>query len=370
MQRRCRLSEDGIIDQMNMTKIVEIEGWKIGPENPCFIVGEIGINHNGDPQRAMEMINAIADAGADCVKFQTFRAKEFLVDEDLTYTYFSQGKEVTESQLDMFQRCEFDWSEFENLFAHVRERGLVPLSTPTDRDAVDFLDGIGVGAFKVGSDDIVYTPFLRYLAKKGKPVIISSGMADARDIRRAVKTIEEAGNNQIIVCHCVSEYPVPEERVNLRKISELRKFLEHPIGYSDHSQGLTAAMGAVALGACYFERHFTLDKGLPGPDHWFAADPEDLKSLVAGIRQIEKNLGAGALHASDEEKKMKLLARRSIVAAVELSADHCIVEGDLAFRRPGTGLMPHEMNKVVGKHTREKVAAGTMLDINMLKDEA
>jgi len=195
-------------------------------------------------------------------------------------------------------------------------------------------------------------------------------MADARDIRRAVKTIEEAGNNQIIVCHCVSEYPVPEERVNLRKISELRKFLKHPIGYSDHSQGLTAAMGAVALGACYFERHFTLDKGLPGPDHWFAADPEDLKSLVAGIRQIEKNLGAGALHASDEEKKMKLLARRSIVAAVELSADHCIVEGDLAFRRPGTGLMPHEMNKVVGKHTREKVAAGTMLDINMLKDEA
>ena len=355
---------------MNMTKIVEIEGWKIGPENPCFIVGEIGINHNGDPQRAMEMINAIADAGADCVKFQTFRAKEFLVDEDLTYTYFSQGKEVTESQLDMFQRCEFDWSEFENLFAHVRERGLVPLSTPTDRDAVDFLDGIGVGAFKVGSDDIVYTPFLRYLAKKGKPVIISSGMADARDIRRAVKTIEETGNNQIIVCHCVSEYPVPEEHVNLRKISELRKFLEHPIGYSDHSQGLTAAMGAVALGACYFERHFTLDKGLPGPDHWFAADPEDLKSLVAGIRQIEKNLGAGALHASDEEKKMKLLARRSIVAAVELSADHCIVEGDLAFRRPGTGLMPHEMNKVVGKHTREKVAAGTMLDINMLKDEA
>jgi len=352
-----------------MTKIVEIEGRKIGLENPCFIVGEIGINHNGDPQRAMKMIDAIADAGASCVKFQTFRAKEFLADESLTYTYFSQGKEVTESQMDMFQRCEFDWSEFENLFTHVRKRGLIPLSTPTDHDAVDFLDRIGVGAFKVGSDDIVYTPFLRYIAEKGKPVIISSGMADAEDIRRAVEAIEETGNDQIIVCHCVSEYPTPEEHVNLRKISELRKFLEHPVGYSDHSQELTAAMGAVALGACYFERHFTLDKTLPGPDHWFAADPEDLKSLVAGIRQIEKNLGTGTLRASNEEEKMKPLARRSIVAAVDLEAGHVITEKDLTYRRPGTGLMPYEADRIIGRRVLRGVAAGTMLAMDMLAEE-
>ncbi len=355
---------------MNMTKTVEIEGRKIGPGNPCFIVGEIGINHNGDPQRAMEMINAIADAGADCVKFQTFRAEEFLVDESLTYTYFSQGKEVTESQMDMFQRCEFDWSEFEGLFAHVRERGLIPLSTPTDRDAVDFLEKMGVGAFKIGSDDIVYTPFLEYVAAKGKPVIISSGMADAEDIRRAVKTIEETGNDQIIVCHCVSEYPTPEEHVNLRKISELGKLLEHPVGFSDHSQGLTAAMGAVALGACYFERHFTLDKELPGPDHWFAANPEDMKNLVTGIRQMEKNLCAGALRVSDEEEEMKQLARRSIVAAVDLEAGHVIRDSDFAYQRPGTGLMPYEATRIIGRRTGREIPAGTMLDFDMLEEEA
>jgi N-acetylneuraminate synthase/N,N'-diacetyllegionaminate synthase len=352
-----------------MSKIVDIEGRKIGPGNPCFIVGEIGINHNGDPQRAMEMIDAIADAGADCVKFQTFRAEEFLVDEDLTYTYFSQGKEVTESQMDMFQRCEFDWSEFKDLFAHVRERGLIPLSTPTDRDAVDFLDGAGVGAFKVGSDDIVYTPFLSYMAKKGKPVIISSGMADAEDIKRAVKTIEETGNDQIIVCHCVSEYPAPEEHVNLRKISEMRKFIKHPVGYSDHSQGLTAAMGAVALGACYFERHFTLDKELPGPDHWFAADPGDMKNLVTGIRQIEKNLGAGALCASDNEEKMKPLMRRSIVAALDLEAGHIITEEDLAYQRPGNGLMPYAADRIIGRRVLRDIAAGTVLAMDMLEKE-
>ena len=355
---------------MDMTKIVEIEVRKIGPGNPCFIVGEIGINHNGDPQRAMEMIDAIADTGASCVKFQTFKAKEFLVDESLTYTYFSQGKKVTESQLDMFQRCEFDWSEFKNLFSHVRERGLIPLSTPTDRHAVDFLDGIGIGAFKVGSDDIVYTQFLRYIAEKGKPVIISSGMADTEDINRAVKTIEETGNDQIIVCHCVSEYPTPEERVNLRKISELKKLLEHPVGYSDHSQGLTAVVGAVALGACYFERHFTLDKELPGPDHWFAADSEDMKSLVTGIRQIEKNLGAGTFRASDEEEKMKSLARRSIVAAVDLEAGHVICDGDLAYQRPGTGLMPYEAVHIIGRRTGRVIPAGTILALDMLEEES
>jgi N-acetylneuraminate synthase/N,N'-diacetyllegionaminate synthase len=355
---------------MNMTKTVEIEGRKIGPGNPCFIVGEIGINHNGDPQRAMEMIDAIADAGADCVKFQTFRAQEFLADESLTYTYCSQGEEITESQMEMFQRCEFDWSEFEGLFTHVRERGLIPLSTPTDRDAIDFLEEMGVGAFKVGSDDIVYTPFLGYIARKGKPVIISSGMADAGDIKRAVKAIEEAGNDQIIVCHCVSEYPTPEEHVNLRKISELGKLLEHPVGFSDHSQGLTAAMGAVAMGACYFERHFTLDKELPGPDHWFAADPEDMKSLVTGIRQMEQNLGAGTLRVSDEEEEMKQLARRSIVAAVDLEAGHVIRDDDLAYQRPGTGLMPYEATRIIGRRTGRAIPASTVLALDMLEEEA
>ncbi len=261
---------------------IEIEGRRIGPGEPAFIIVEVGVNHNGDPELARRMVDAIAESGADCVKFQTFCAEEFCNSPDETYTYKSQGKEVTESMLAMFQRLEFKREEFAGLFEHARKRGLIPLSTPTDRGAVDLLDGLGAQAFKVGSDDLVYSPFLEYVAAKGKPVIISTGMADAADVDRAVAAIQGAGNDRIVILHCVSLYPTPEDKVNLRKIETLRGL--HPeavIGFSDHSQGATACLGAVALGACVLEKHFTLDKNLPGPDHWFSADPPNWASWYA-----------------------------------------------------------------------------------------
>ena len=182
-------------------------GHQVGPGHPCFIVAEIGVNHNGDPDTALTMIDAIADAGADSVKFQTFSAEEFCNGPEETYEYVSQGKVVKESMLAMFQRLELKREEFARLFDHARDRGLIPLSTPTDRGAVDLLECLDAGAFKIGSDDLVYTPFLEYVASKGRPMIVSTGMADAAEIGRAVEAIRAGGNDRILLLHCVSQYP-------------------------------------------------------------------------------------------------------------------------------------------------------------------
>lgn len=343
-------------------KHIEIEGRRIGPGEPAFIIAEVGVNHNGDPGLAREMVDAIADAGVDCVKFQTFCAEEFCNSPEETYTYQSQGREVTESMLEMFRRLEFRREEFAGLFEHARKRGLIPLSTPTDRQAVDLLESIGAPAFKVGSDDLVYTPFLDYVARKGKPVIISSGMAEASDVDRAVAAIRAAGNEQIAVLHCVSLYPTPEDRVNLRKIATLKALHEDlVVGFSDHSQGWTACLGAVALGAHVLEKHFTLDKNLPGPDHWFSADPAELTSLVREVRRLEANLGGGGMTPSAEEREMARLARRSIVTARDIPAGTVISEADLAFKRPGAGLMPYELQRVLGARARRGLASGTII---------
>lgn len=348
--------------------LVQIENRHIGPGYPCFIVAEVGVNHNGDPEIAHRMVDAIADAGVDCVKFQTFSADEFVNDPEDTCEYVSQGKLVRESMLDMFRRLELKREEFAGLFAHVRERSLIPLSTPTDRAAADLLDDLGAGAFKIGSDDLVYTPFLRYVAGKGKPMIISTGMAGLGDVERAIDAIQQTGNDRIVVLHCVSLYPTPDDEVNLRNIGALQAQYDLPVGFSDHTFGITAALGAVALGACVIEKHFTLDRNMPGPDHRFSADPEELAALVREVRRLEKNLGSVRFRLSPKEQEMAALCHRSIVAARDLPAGHVITEGDLAFRRPGTGLKPYEMDKVVGRRCRAPIGAGTLLDLNLLED--
>ena len=348
---------------------IRIEDREIGQCRPCFIIAEVGVNHNGDPELAMKMVEAAAEAGADCVKFQTFRAQEFVNDAEETYTYTSKGREVTESMLEMFQRLELKQEDFARLFEHTRELGLVPLSTPTDREAVDLLDELGAEAFKIGSDDLVYTPFLEYVAAKGKPVILSTGMAGMEDVERAVAAVCGAGNEQIILLHCVSLYPTPDDQVNLHRIAALRERFGLAVGFSDHSSGITAALGAVALGGCMVEKHFTLNRDLPGPDHWFSADPAELKELVSALRRMEAHLGAEDAALGEGEQDMASLAHRSIVASADLPAGHCIGEDDLAFRRPGTGLMPYEVDKVIGRRTRGAIAAGTMLDIDMFEDE-
>jgi N,N'-diacetyllegionaminate synthase len=348
-------------------RTLRIEHRLIGDAQPCFVMAEIGINHNGDEALAHRMIDIIADTGADCVKFQTFSAEEFMNGPDQQFEYVSQGNTVRESMLAMFKRHELATDSFSRLFSHARDRGLIPLSTPTDNRAVDLLDKIGVGAFKIGSDDLVYTPFIEYVSRKGKPVILSTGMADAADIERAISTLLAAGNEHIVVLHCVSVYPTPNADVNLLRIQTLRDQYPYPIGFSDHSSGITAAVGAVALGACAIEKHFTLDRNLPGPDHHFSADPAELATLVREIRKVEAQLGSPQLLPARGEAEMAALARRSIVVGRDLPAGHVVSETDLVYRRPGTGMMPYERDRVIGKRTRHAILVNTLLTLDMVE---
>ena len=365
----CPWGEKPMSAVIVMPPEIVIEGRAIGPGHPCFIIAEVGVNHNGNVDTALAMIDAIAETDADCVKFQTFSAEEFINNPDETYEYISQGEVVRESQMAMFKRLELERSEFSRLFARAREKGLIPLSTPTDRPAVDLLDDLGAGAFKVGSDDLVYTPFLEYVASKGKPVIISTGMADTDDIERAIEAIRNAGNDRICVLHCVSLYPTPDAKVNLRKITTLLERFPVPIGFSDHSDGIVAGLGAVALGACVVEKHFTLDRNMPGPDHRFSMDPEELAALVSGIRRMEANMGDGAIVPAPGEIEMRRIARRSIVAARDLPAGHIISEDDLVYQRPGTGLMPYEADKVIDREVRVAIAEKELITLHRLQEK-
>jgi N,N'-diacetyllegionaminate synthase len=346
--------------------MITIEQRAIGNGEPAFIIAEAGVNHNGDPATAMRMVDAAAAAKVDCVKFQTFTAEEFVGNAEDTYEYVSQGKAQKESMLAMFRRLELKRDEFGRLFSRARALGLIPLSTPADRAAVDLLESLGVGGFKIGSDDLVYTPFLRYVAEKGKPMILSTGMASTADIDRAVRTIEATGNRQILLLHCVSQYPTPEGDVNLRKISALKSRYDYPVGFSDHSVGTTAALGAIALGACVLEKHFTLDRSLPGPDHRFSADSEELAALVRDVRRLEKNLGTSALVPTMTEEQMAKLCHRSIVAVTALSSGTVLETEHLGFKRPGTGLMPYELESVVGRRLRQSVEPGMQIKRSML----
>jgi len=346
--------------------MIKIENRQIGDGAPSFVIAEVGVNHNGDLDVAKNMVDAIAAAGADCVKFQTFDAEEFNNSANETYTYISQGKSVTESMLAMFKRLELEKEDFARLYDHARGLGLIPLSTPTDRVAVDLLDDLGTGAFKIGSDDIVYTPFLDYVARKGKPVIISTGMAAIDDIDRAVATIRDAGNDQIIILHCVSLYPTPDESVNLRRMQQIMGRYGCPVGFSDHSSGVTAAAGAVAMGACIVEKHFTLDKNMPGPDHHFSMNPAELAQMTSTIRQLERCLGSGNLDPTQEELDMRDISRRSIVVVRDLPQGHTIDTSDLAYRRPGTGLLPFETPNLVGRRLKRALPARTLISMDDL----
>jgi N,N'-diacetyllegionaminate synthase len=339
-------------------QVIKIEGRDVGVGQPCFIIAEIGVNHNGDVNLAHKMVDAIAESGADCVKFQTFHAEEFCNDRSAIYEYVSQGRAVRESMLEMFKRLQLQDGEHHALFAHARDRGLVPLSTPTDAAAVYLLAGLGIGAYKVGSDDLVYTDFIDLVARQGKPMIISTGMADADDVLRAINVIDAVGNNEIIFLHCVSEYPTSDASVNMRKIEALRALTGYPIGFSDHSWGITAPLGAVALGACVIEKHFTLDRNMAGPDHRFSCDPKELGDLVCEIRRMEAQLGSADIRPTPAEVEMRKLCRRSIVAARDLSSGTVIAEADLTYQRPGTGLLPYEAPRLIGRRLSGSIPKG------------
>jgi N-acetylneuraminate synthase/N,N'-diacetyllegionaminate synthase len=337
-----------------MGKKIKFADRLIGEGTPCFIVAEAGVNHNGDANLAKKLIDLAKKAGADAVKFQTFRAEDIVTKSAEKAEYQKETTGTQESQYEMIKRLELSEKDFVELHAYAQSKEIIFISTPFDQKSVDLLSRLDVPAFKVSSGEITNIPLLKYIAKKKKPVILSTGMATLKEIGEALKIIQQETKN-IILLHCVSSYPARIEDMNLKVMDTLRQAFKLPVGLSDHTVGISIPIAAVALGACVIEKHFTLDKSLPGPDHRASLEPHELEQMIKAIRDVEKAIGNGRKTLAAEEKKNKKVARRSLVARVDIPKGTVITEEMLDLKRPGVGIEPKYMSTVIGRKTRESI---------------
>ena len=321
-----------------------------------FIIAEAGVNHNGDLEKAKKMIKVAAEAGADVVKFQTFKAEK-LVSSSAKKAQYQQNNigETDESQFNMLKKLELPYDWHQELIDYAKTHTIQFASTGFDEESVDFLANLGQSFFKIPSGEITNLPYLQHIASKGKPTILSTGMADLQEIVDAVDVLLGAGlsKEKITVLHCNTEYPTPMEDVNLKAMLHIKQVLQVKIGYSDHTLGIEVPIAAAALGATVIEKHFTLDRTLPGPDHLASLEPNELKAMVQGIRNIEKALsGSGIKSPSKSESKNKIVARKSILLNKDLVAGTILTKEDLEIKRPGNGISPMKINEVIGKELK------------------
>jgi len=348
-------------------KEVEILGRKLGHGHRCFILAEAGVNHNGDVDLARKLVDAAVAANADAVKFQTFKAERLASRSAPKAEYQLKTTGSEESQLEMLKGLELpDWA-YRDLIDYCRQKGIAFLSTPFDESSADMLDEMGMGAFKLPSGEITNLPFIRHTAAKGKPVILSTGMSSLGEVEAAVRAIEDAGNPDLVLLHCVSNYPAAPSDVNLRAMHTLSVAFGLPVGYSDHTEGIDVTLAAVALGACLIEKHFTLDRDLPGPDHQASLEPDELARMVQGIRVVEAAMGDGRKRQTAGEASTASVARRSLVAAMDIAAGTVLGDDMVAAMRPGTGLPPAMRTFVVGRVLRCDVSRGQLLQLEMLE---
>jgi N,N'-diacetyllegionaminate synthase len=348
-----------------MTEIV-INGRPIGAGHPPFIIAEVGINHNGVLAQALAMVRVAKAAGADAVKFQTFKAAEFVGNSEQLFTYRSQGKEVTESMLAMFQRYELPRQAWSEIKAECDAQGITFMSTPQNRSDLDLLLEIGVPAIKVGSDDFTNLPLIRRYAETGLPLILSCGMSDLAEVHEALDAAGALDGYAAALLLCTSQYPTPPEDVNLRKLKTLQAaFPDLVVGFSDHTQGPLASSLAVAMGAVIFEKHFTLDHGLPGPDHWFSENPESLQRWVDGIRCAGLMLGRPLIRPTSAELANKKEFQRVIVSAKPISTGEFFSSDNLCMRRVpgGNGLPPRYIDLLIGRGARRSYEPGEPIEL-------
>jgi len=322
----------------------------------CTIIAEAGVNHNGDAEMARLLVKAAKRAGADAVKFQTFRAEALVVRDAAKARYQLQTTDPGESQYEMLRKLELTHETQAELAGLCGGEGIEFLSTPYNFEDVDFLDSLGVRAFKLASIHLVERPFLEYVARKGKTMIVSTGMGTLEDVTEAVRAIRGVADVPVILLQCTTNYPSAPEDANLRAMRTMREALGLPVGYSDHTQSETCCVAAVALGAVMIEKHFTLDRALAGPDHSSAADPEEFARLVQRIRETERALGTGKKAPSAGEAANAPAMRRSIVARRAIAAGEVIGAEALTLKRPGTGLEPRYWDDVVGMRAPREIA--------------
>ena len=322
-------------------------------KSKVIIIAEAGVNHNGDFGLAYKLIDAAASAGADYVKFQTFNADKLVTRTASKADYQTANtNDADSSQYEMLKKLQMPKEWHRSLQKYSIEKGISFLSTGFDEESIDFLDTLGIPFFKIPSGEISNKPFIEHIARKGKPVILSTGMADMDEIRAAVTIIMGQGldRDMITILHCNTEYPTPMLDVNLLAMNAIKKEFGVRVGYSDHTLGIEVPVAAVALGAEIIEKHFTLDKSMSGPDHKASLDPIELKAMVNAIRNIEQAISGNAVkEASPSEIKNKLIARKSIYTKRALEAGHVISLNDLEMKRPGNGISPMEIDSIIGK---------------------
>lgn len=337
--------------------------------NPCFIIAEAGVNHNGSVDNALRLVDAAADAGADAVKFQTFSADRLVTPTAETAGY-QKDRTGANDQLSMLRALELSPEAHRRLADRCGDRGIEFLSTPFDESAADFLISLGCRRLKIPSGEITNLPFLRFLAAKGLPLLLSTGMSDLSEVRAAVEVIAAARLSSgdtappaawLTLLHCTSSYPAPLADVNLRAMGTLADAFRLPVGYSDHTRGVSVAPLARALGAGVIEKHFTLDRTQRGPDHAASLEPNELKILVRSVRDVDVSLGSSEKKPTPAEMEMRRVARRSLVLAVDVPAGIPLARGHIAVRRPGTGLSPARLEETLGRRLRRAGRAGDVL---------
>ena len=329
-----------------------------------LIIAEAGVNHNGSMEMAKQLIDAAAIAGVDYVKFQTFKAEK-LVTKDAKQAEYQQRNAKDDSQYTMLKKLELSEAQHEELIAYCKEKGVKFLSTAFDMESVEYLHSLKLGLWKIPSGEITNFPYLKAIAQYGEPVILSTGMCEMEDVQNAVDVLCKHGlkKEQITVLHCNTEYPTPMQDVNLKAMLEIKDAIEVNVGYSDHTQGIEVPIAAVALGAEVIEKHFTLDRTLPGPDHKASLEPNELKAMVDAIRNIEQALGNGQKHVSESERKNRTIARKSIVAARDIKQGEMLTEENLCVKRPGNGISPMRWEDVVGSRATRDYKEDELIEL-------
>lgn len=342
----------------------------IGEKTPVFIIAEAGVNHNGKVELAKELIDIAAQSGADAVKFQAFKAENIVTEKAEKAAYQKKGTAYNEkSQFSMLKQLELSKKDFTKLCDYAHKKKIIFLATPFDKESVDLLDDLNLPAIKISSGEITNLPFIRYIAEKKKPIILSTGISTIDEIEDALNVIHQSGNDNLILLHCVTSYPAEKCEMNLRTIKTLKEHFEHPVGISDHTLGIIIPIAAVALGAVVVEKHFTLDRTMQGPDQKMSLEPDELAEMVKSIREVEEALGDGIKKPTRAEKEIKVAVRRSIVAKVEINKGDIITERMLDFKRPANGLEPKFSNKIIGLRAKKRIKPDELITFDNLVKE-